>query len=65
MSFFDPTRTYPRQLTRPRMAASSLRLVFVDLDRVDIGVRGINSCFQTQMKRSIALGTTLVDGSGS
>ena len=42
MLIFDLTLHH--QLTRPRMAASSLRLVFVDLDRVDIGVRGINSC---------------------
>jgi hypothetical protein len=39
------------------MAASSLRLVFVDLDRVDIGVRGIKER-RHKMKLSIALGTT-------
>ena len=38
------------------MAASSLRRVFVDLDRVDIGVRGIKER-RLKMKLSIALGT--------
>ena len=41
------------------MAASSLRLVFVDPDRVDIGARGIKER-RHKMKPSIALGTTLL-----
>ena len=46
------------------MAASSLRLVFVDLDLVDIRVRGIDLCFLKErrhiMKLFIALGTPLL-----